>query len=144
MTQYDNRPICANPRPCHTPCPQERRALQALVLRILSSRLLLQGTPSRKFLFLLRRQTAAPSERAEAQLPQPGSAAAVTEFPAGVAVAATKAVAAAVVPSDAPPYGGQITRQPQLGAAEPGEMPEKKKRRATKNSKKPGRQRNNK
>ena len=35
------------------------------------------------------RVTAAPSERAEAQLPQRGSAAAVAEFPAGVVAAAT-------------------------------------------------------
>ncbi len=41
--------------------------------------------------------TAAPSERAEAQLPQRGSAAAMAEFPAGVAAAATMAVVAAEI-----------------------------------------------
>jgi hypothetical protein len=52
------------------------------------------------------RLTAAPSERAEAQLPQRGSAAAVTEYAAGVAAAATTAVAAAEVQSGLLPHAG--------------------------------------
>ncbi len=48
------------------------------------------------------------NETAEAQLPHRGSEAAVTEFPAGVAVAATMAVAAAAAPSGAPYNLGQI------------------------------------
>ena len=57
------------------------------------------------------RVAAALSERAEAQLPQRGSAAAVAEFPVGVPAAVTTAVAAAAAPLGAPSYWGQMSRK---------------------------------